>query len=344
MSAAGARPQLDAYDQCVDRAFRRWVSTALAAELRAVAYGMPHGIGLSAAPQWQSWRAVFTSPVIRALPGVIAQGFPAVPAATVQALGLAQVLLVFLAFVDDRLNDGQVYLNRPLQLLRRNMEAEAQACLGAAMGERDEFWRLIRHGLREYARVHVAEAMLWSENSTGYTHADYARDAAAKLPMAKWAGLALAMLGQAAPAAVHRLGRAVDHCVVALQYADDVADWEEDCCAGRWTYFIQRLLNDAELRRRVPVSVAALRERVAFSGVAEEFLVRAQQHYDACAALLSKFAMPAWHSWLVQQRASLTTHIAARQRENRRQREQFAASLRRRLLAGDGGAGALTGG
>ncbi|MBI4518092.1 MAG: hypothetical protein HY699_19995 [Deltaproteobacteria bacterium] len=332
---------LAAYDRRVDRAFRRWVNKTLPPELRGAAFSLPYRLGYSAQPGWRSWRDVFGTPVFRSLPYLVGEGFPHVARVQLDSLGLAHVLLIFLALVDDAALDSQVGFSRSTNLIRRSLELELGARLATAVGALPGFWRLYRRMFREYNAGHASEPALWAGMESRYDHARYARDSAAKTAIAGLPGLAVALLGGATPAAVSRLGRVIDRYLVGMQYLDDAADWEDDFRSGRWTYFIQLHLQPGErrqpgaapgavaLRHRSSISIATMRKRVAASAVTEEFLFRASGHYAACVDLLEEFTMPAFRRQASAKRDALARLAGARRQLREQQRDQFIHALRR---------------
>ena len=300
------------YDRGVDDAFRRWLRAALPPALRTVAVMLPHRIGL-ARRRWQTWHDVFRSPVMRSLPGAVAEAFPLRPAARLYGLGLAHVLLAFVVFIDDRLNDGQTSFARDLYLVRRSMEVEAGARLTELLGADARFWRSAERAFQQYAAAHAREPRLWT-SATAYSHRRYARDAADKIAVAQLPALAVARVGGASAAQVEQLRRAFDHCLIALQYLDDVNDWIDDFRARRWTYFVRRHLHDQELRANPPPALASMHDRIATASVTEEFLARARQHLSAASDLLATFSLPTLSAWVAERSAAIDRRLCAPQR------------------------------
>jgi hypothetical protein len=327
LSAGAVSAGLASYDRAVDADFHRWLA-ALPPQLRPGARRLPHDIGLSDQPRWCSWRSVFATPVMRALPCLVAEGFPGVSRTHVRALGTAHALLVFLAFLDDRLNDGQAHLTRETNLIRRSLEAELQRQLAVAVGADRPFWKYFQRAFAAYTDAHAREPALWAGTVPDYTHAQYARDAAAKIAIGKLPALAVAGLGGAEPARLNWLSKLLDHCMIALQYVDDVHDWEEDFSGGRFTYFVLCHLSRAEARRQAPVRRAELRARVVGGSHASEFLTRAARHYRACLSLLDGASMATMRGWVEQRCARMMAEAAMRPHPDDAERQSFAAALR----------------
>ena len=323
-------PGLAAYDRSIDEAYRRWVET-LAAPLQSIAFALPHHIG-HARSRWRSWRQVFPTPATRALPWLVAEGFPAVSPAAGAQLCAAYVFGAFLALIDDRLIDRQAAFSRNLNLVRRCLEAEVLRCL-AIVGRHEGFWRLYRHAFRQYAAAHAREPQLWRGTGARAGHSRYVRESAAKTAIARVPVVAIGVLGGATPAGLSRLEQLVDHYLVAMQYADDVADWEDDFRSGRWTYFIQQHLSAAEARRTAPVTLAELRVRVAAAATTEDFLCRASWHYAACIRASRAFAVPRLRAWVGQRRDQLRTLAVERQCARQQPQRALVQELERAWLS-----------
>jgi hypothetical protein len=271
---------------------------------------------------------VFHNPITRTLPGAVAEAFPSVTPAHLRRLGLAHVLCLALAFIDDRLNDDHVGFSRELNLLRRSMEAEVQARLSEVVGAHAGYWRAARQALRDYAVAHVREAAGWRDGGADDSHARYAREAAGKLAPARLSALAVAILGGASTSIQTRLARVVDQCAIALQYVDDVGDWEDDYRSGRPTYFVRRHLSAAELRQRQPrLPVAELRSRVRLSNASGEFLQRASHHFGRCEALLDGLPMPTLRTWAASQRDEWARRARVIHGDRQRFRQTLSATL-----------------
>lgn len=321
MIAPAPSPLLAHYDAQIDGAFRRWLHAALPPSLRATALTLPHCIGLTQSRRWRSWRGVFRSPLMRALPALVAETFPT-SSGRIEALGLAHVLLAFVAFVDDRLNDQQTPFVRDVYLVRRCMEAEAEARCIEAAGDRPEFWRIARQMFQQYGAAHAREARRWSAGTWRDDHPRYAREAAGKIAIAQLPAVALALTGGASRAEIDRLVAAFNHCLVALQYTDDVADWQEDFRSGRWTYFVRRHLRANQRHDREAMTMSQLKQRVATGPATAEFLECAVRHYDAALGLTRGFAMPTLHAWIADRCNAVRADVTAR-------RQSLVHALRR---------------
>jgi hypothetical protein len=319
---------LAAYDRSVDREFRHWVRAAFEPSLRQIAFELPYRIGLLPNRPWRTWTAVFHTPVMRSLPYLVAEAAPVLERRWLVPLGVANILIVFLAFFDDRLNDGQMPFGREENLVRRGMEAEVQARLAEAVGARRDFWQIFRRAFRDYADAHSAEPSLWAGALTAYDHRRYARDSAAKIAIGKLPALAAAMLGGLSASQISRLSHLIDHCMIALQYADDVTDYDDDFREGRCTFFVLRHLGPGERPKSSRITRTELRTRVATSPAAEEFLRQAGRHYTACLRLLDEFAMPTFRSWVNERLAVLQADIRARRRWRRRSQQLLTDGLK----------------
>ena len=317
---------LAGYDARVDRAFRGWLKTALPSRLRAVAVTLPHDIGVSRSRRWNSWRGVFRSPLMRSLPGLVAEAFPALSDAHLDGLGLAHVLLAFVAFVDDRLNDGQAAFSRDAYLVRRCMEAEAAAQLDVAIGRQPRFWQIARDAFRRYGAAHARESRRWSGDPLRDSPTRYADEASGKIAIAQLPAVAVALTGGASPREITQLTRAFDHCLVALQYTDDVADWRDDFRSGRWTDFVRRHLRPRERRRRNRVTAKELGQRIAAGTATAECLGCAARHYDAALDLTTGFTLPTLRAWIATRRDLALADAAA-------PRRVLVAALRRAWLS-----------
>lgn len=274
---------------------------------------------------------MFHNPITRTLPGAVAEAFPTVTPVHLRRLGLAHVLCLALAFLDDRLNDDDVAFSRDLNLLKRSMEAEMQARLSEVVGTHAGYWRAARQALRDYAVAHVREAADWrGGRAEDDSHARYARAAAGKLAPARLSALAVAILGGASTSVQTRITRAVDECVIGLQYVDDVDDWEEDYRRGRPTYFVRRHLTAHEWRRRERVPVAELRSRVHLSDTGVEFLQRASHHFGRCATLLDGLPMPTLRTWAARQRDEWARRALVIHRDHQRFHQTLLATWQRR--------------
>ncbi|MBI1814677.1 MAG: hypothetical protein HYR72_06850 [Deltaproteobacteria bacterium] len=329
MSDAAATPALRAFDDRIDHLYRRWLRSALPPTLREVARALPHAMSFSPQPRWRTWRDVYGTPVFRALPFLIAEAFPSVPRATLEQLGVAHVLIILLALIDDRLNDRQLAFARDTNLLRYAVEGEIHALLGTTVGPRADFWRRFRRDVSEYVDGHSTEPVLWIGRRPAYTHSHYARDSAAKTAVCRITAVAVALLGGAPPPAVRRVVALLDHYLVGMQYLDDAVDWEEDFRGGRWTYFLQLHLRPQEARRAVPVTLAALRSRVATSQVTADFFARGSRHYAACLRLLGAFDMPTFRDWVIHKRDRLHGMATARRQQQDTYRQHFVQTLTR---------------
>ena len=315
---------LAAYDRAIDSAFENWANAQTAA-LRPVAFALPRHIG-HADPRWRGWQQVFPTAATRALPWLVAEGFPGIVPATRESLCVAYVFGVLVALVDDRLIDGQVAFSREMNLVRRGLEAEAQRRL-AVVGAHAGFWRHYRAAFRAYAAAHAREPELWRGAGARDGDTRYAVESAAKTAIARLPLLAIGAVGGASGPQLTRLVCVVDHYLVAMQYADDVSDWEDDFRGGRWTYFIQRHLTDAEAKRTKSITLAELRRRVADGAVTEDFLCRASFHYAACIRASRPFAAPTLRAWVAQRRDEMRALAAARQRARLQPARAFAAAL-----------------
>jgi hypothetical protein len=318
---------IDVYDRLIDEEYERWLKIGLPTPLRKTAEQLPHRIGLSPDRRWRSWRRVFRTPVFRALPLLVAEGYPGVTRDQLRSLGLAHVLLIFSAFIDDRLNDGQVAFSRDLNLVRASMEAELLARLACSIGSHHDFWSLYRDAHRRYTDSHARESGYWTGRRAAYDDRRYSREAAGKIAIAGLPALALAILGRATSDQLDQLARAIEHCFIALQYADDAADWEEDFVAGRITYFVALHLEGLPENGSIKPRLAALRARVATSGITERFWTRAGRHYGRALGLLARFDVPTFGAWLEQERRALEAEAEARRGARAHARLSFAAQL-----------------
>lgn len=249
---------------------------------------------------------------MRSLPGLVAEAFPAVRGVRLEQLGLAHILLAFVAFVDDRLNDAQTAFTREAYLVRRSMEAEAEAQLTAAVGARAEFWCIAQQMFERYTAAHAREARRWSGAPCRDNHIRCADEAAGKIAIAQLPAVAAALIGGASRVEIARLTAAFDHCFVALQYTDDVADWEDDFSGNRWTYFVRRHLRPSEARGRRAATVTQLKRRIASGSAPEEFLARAVRHYDAALEATRGLALPTLRAWIEACRDAAQADAAAR--------------------------------
>ena len=324
---------LGEYDRLIDDAFRNWVAT-LAPALRHVAFELPHRIG-HARRRWHSWRQVFPTPTTRALPWLVAEGFPRVTPAARASLCVAYVFGVFVALIDDRLIDGQVAFSRELNLVRRSLAVEAQRRL-AVVGAHERFWRHYRRAFRAYTWAHGQEPQRWYGEGVRGAHLGYARESAAKTAIARLPMLAIAALGGATASDFTRIARLIDHYLIAMQYTDDAGDWEEDFRTGRWTYFIQLHLSRAEALRRAPIRLAEMRRRVATAAITEDFLCRASWHYARCIRLSQPLAIPTLRAWVATRRDAMCAAAVARHEARLHPQHAFARALRRQWLPGRG--------
>ncbi|HVN83782.1 MAG TPA: hypothetical protein VMW17_02955 [Candidatus Binatia bacterium] len=319
---------LAAYDRMIDEAYRRWLHT-LPSSLRTIGHALPGTITLGAT-RWRSWQHVFPIATTRALPWLVGEAFPAVPPATHASLSVAFVLGALVALVDDRLIDAQADFTRDLNLTRRCLEAHVHQRL-SVVGRHAEFWRHYRRAFRVYVAAHAREPQLWLGISESSGHARYARESLAKSAVARLSIVALGAVGGASASDLDRLARLVDHYLIAMQYADDVADCEEDFRRGRWTFFIQQHLTPAEIRRKTPIRLTQLRRRIDAAPIAEDFLCQASWHYAACTRESQPFAMPTLRAWVGDRRDQLRALAMARQQARLHPHRTSAAAFAREL-------------
>jgi hypothetical protein len=321
--------RLDHYDAVIDSAFGRWAA-GLPPRLRDVALALPHRLGHSSVARWRTWRDVFPTAAVRALPGMVAEGFPQVSRARRDHLWIAYILIWFLALMDDATLDAQVAFSRETNLLRRALDLELQAHLALAVGRDPFLARFIRRAFCAYAAGHRDEATRWDSSPAAPSRARFIRETVTKAAPATIPLVALGRLGGASPRALARLTRLGAHFFLALQYRDDLTDWEEDFRAGRRTYFLERHGQAGDGHGRQPIAVGELRQRVGSATVTEEFLRRAAAHYQACGRIGAQLSLPTLHQSAVAQAAAMRAAADQHRRAQRAARAQFARALQHR--------------
>jgi hypothetical protein len=238
--------------------------SSLPFDLAAVARNLPYRLGLGPIPEL-TFSQVFSHEVTLAAPMLVGEAFETAPPAAVRGATLAHLLAVVDAFGRDRLADGQieatVQLGQLLDAVRRARDVALATILPA--GAELSFVEAER----------LTEAAIAAEREILFDAGPVSLDRYQALSLDKQrvgfvGSRALALAAGADAATLERIEHTLASVALALQFEDDVVDWQDDFArGGAWAVCLargMRTLTPVPERRTEPNPVL---RRVLDSGV-----------------------------------------------------------------------------
>jgi hypothetical protein len=287
----------------IDALYAAVVET-LPPELRTLARGLPHELGLAPGPN-VTWSEVFSHEVTLHAPALLAEAMPAAAPAQVRDAVLAHMLAVIEAFGTDRIQDGQVtqsarlsdvlaYLRQARDRTMLRLTDEIEPFAVADRETRDSI-------LAERAMLARAEVS---------TPAQYEAISLGKQAVGFPAAIALAKAAGWETARLRTLQSTLASVWLGLQFEDDVLDWEDDWRrGGAWAVCLARgRYTQSPRSRERPTMPNALQRYVLESGVLPRLLAMARRKYCGVrrrALVLGAHRLAAWAEQRERHAASL---------------------------------------
>jgi hypothetical protein len=230
--------------QWVDELYKAFCQT-LPGVLHAEAQSLAYTLGLAPTRE-VPWSAVFSHGITLAAPALIAEAMPHVRGPTVQDALLAHMLAILDAFGTDRLEDGQVRPTWQLEtLLAHVRRARDEALQRVVPGPSDPSIDFAAADEATLGAITAERGLLGGRGAADFTR--YHEISRAKQRLGLPASLALAIAAGWDQRRREALERMLESIWVALQYYDDVMDWEEDWWrAGAWAVVLARGLRGGE--------------------------------------------------------------------------------------------------
>lgn len=206
---------------------------SLPESLRVVAEALPSRLGLTTA-KGVPWSGVFAHAGTLQAPALLFAGAPGLSPEQIERAVLAHLLGVIGAFAQDRMSDGQVSPDPELVGLLFALREARNAALGAAGMQAyvvaDELQRVSTD--RERQILSQQRPVSWRQ---------YRELSVAKQRVGIVASVVLGQLSGLDVRRLRVLERTVLSATLALQFHDDVVDWEDDWArGGAWAVSLAR--------------------------------------------------------------------------------------------------------
>jgi hypothetical protein len=241
---------------------------------------------------------VFSHGITLAAPALIAEAMPHVRGPTVQDALLAHMLAILDAFGTDRLEDGQVRPTWQLEtLLAHVRRARDEALQRVVPGPSDPSIDFAAADEATLGAITAERGLLGGGGAADFTR--YHEISRAKQRLGLPASLALAIAAGWDQRRREALERMLESIWVALQYYDDVMDWEEDCQRlGAWAVALARGARGGEAPA-LDSEPAAVRGLVLESGVLARMLDEARRHFRRARRLAAALGAQRLASWTI---------------------------------------------
>jgi hypothetical protein len=286
----------------------------LPAALREFGRTLPYRLRLVPIPD-APWSQVFGNEVTLAAPLLVAEAMPHVHPGAVRDASLAHLLAIVDAFGTDRIEDGQVTPSSDLcEVLRRIRRSRDQALARVCPSDTDPSVDFAR------ADTEMTRAMRLERGIMKYGDAvDFARYET--ISLGKQAVGFPACMGLAYAArwtedyrkSLHRMLASI---ALALQFHDDVVDWEDDLRrTGAWTVALARPDRTGFPVRERPTERNPVRRMVHESGVMARMLGESHRNYRAARKRASVMGLHQIASWAIVKETK-AAHLAKMEREH----------------------------
>ncbi len=253
---------------------------------------------------------------------------------TIVAGGLFCLLSVLL---HDRLSDEQLADGRELWRLRKRLHVEALRRWRTLFEPDAPFWDDYRGYFAQYNGALAAERARHVRRISPYDKAEFYALARQKCAPRKILLAAIARrAGETGTDKVLALSASLDAYAIADQILDDLADWQEDWSARRFTYLLTHLVQSHGLQQRIDPTVPAGRAEqfelglYLFTAVEllGDLLDEAGIWLDEALHCVEGLACPTWQRYLQETRSNLV--------DKRPGLEAVVAAVRHSTAAGNG--------
>ena len=286
----------------------------LPAALREFGRTLPHRLKLAPVPD-VPWSQVFSNEVTLAAPLLVAEGMPHVHPATVRDATLAHLLAIIDAFGTDRIEDKQVTPSSDLcEVLRRVRRARDQALARVCPGDNDlavDFARAENEMLRA---IRMERGIMKYGDAVDF--ARYEVISLGKQAVGFPACLALACAAHWDEGPRKALRRMLASVWLALQFQDDVIDWEDDLKrGGAWAVALAQAARAEIPARERPTVRNPIRKLVHESGVMARMLGESHRNYRAARLRAQALGLSQLASWAKVKEAN-AAHLARMERDH----------------------------
>ena len=301
-------PQLDAlYEGVCD---------TLPFHLRRPARDLPYWLKLTPLPG-TPWSEVFNNEVTLAAPTLFAEAFGKVGTRAMRSATLAHMLAVIEAFGTDRIEDGQIEATQEVSEILGELRKVRDRCLVNLTRDRVSTGTVLaRTKTADEASVQAIRAeRALLESGAPISLRTYEQVSLGKQAVGFPATLLLAEAQGWDARRLRCLEGTLASIWLALQYEDDVVDWEDDYERGAaWALSLAR-----GLRRHRPSSrqsePSLVHSMVLWSGVLERMLRLARRRYRAVRRRAEVLGAPRLVSWADQRLARLEGLILGESRD-----------------------------
>ncbi|MCY9588887.1 hypothetical protein PC41400_26605 [Paenibacillus chitinolyticus] len=226
------------------------------------------------------------------------------PADTYRTLSVANVFVMLHFFVQDDFMDTDTGADeRRLMLPLSNLfQAEYSRLYREYFPADSPFWAYADTYLRQWAEC-VAK-----ENEADYFRQDPVRIAYKAAPVKLASTGALLLSGQ--EELIEAFSRETDHTLLALQMADDWADWREDLDTGSYNCLLSLIRSRRGLKPEEPLSEDNVKQAVFIHGCLRDYAEAAAAcSTDARTGLFHAPHMDAFHQSLLNDLLAEASHI-----------------------------------
>jgi hypothetical protein len=257
----------------IDALYSAVVET-LPQELRDAASELPYRLRLAPGPN-MPWSEVFNHEVTLSAPALFSEGMPNVKPGEVREAVLAHMLAVIEAFGNDRIEDGQVVDSQLLRDVLAYLRLARDRAILRLSDELDPF----ASADRETRDAILCErSLLTRAEPTSFPQ--YEAVSLGKQAVGFPATLALARRTGCGASSERVLAAALGAIWLALQFEDDVMDWEDDWRrGGAWVVCLARSVRNTTRSKERPTIPNALQRYVLESKILLRLLDRSRHKY-----------------------------------------------------------------
>jgi hypothetical protein len=286
----------------------------LPAALRGFARTLPHRLKLAPIPD-AGWSQVFNNDVTLAAPLLVAEAMPHVHPGIVRDAALAHLLAVIDAFGTDRIEDRQVMPDSNLcEVLRRIRRARDQALARVCPSDTDPSVDFAHAENETNRAIRLERGIMKYGDAVDF--ARYEVISLGKQAVGFPACVGLAYAAHWDDVRRTSLRRTLASIALALQFHDDVVDWEDDFRrSGAWTVALARAAFAGVSLRERPTERKPVRRMVHESGVMARMLGESYRQYRAArkrATALGCHQLAAW----AKSKETRAGHLAKMEREH----------------------------
>jgi hypothetical protein len=286
----------------------------LPAALRDFGRTLPHRLELAPIPD-ATWSQVFGNEVTLAAPLLVAEGMPHVHPAVVRDAALAHLLAIIDAFGTDRIEDEQVAPTSDLcEVLRRIRRSRDQALARVCAIDTDPSIDFGRADNETARAIRLERGIMKFGDAVDF--ARYEVISLGKQAVGVPACMALARAADWDDGRRTALRRTLEAVWLALQFQDDVIDWEDDMKrSGAWAVVLAQAARTGFPARERPTERNPIRRMVHASGVLARMLGESHRNYRAARMRASVLGLHQLASW-ASDKETRAAHLAKMEREH----------------------------